>query len=328
MEDVYYRKKRGKNFFYIDENNKIIKSPDILERIKKMRIAPAYHDVIISKDPNNYIQAIGVDDKNRKQYVYHSSFIEKKTKEKYERMKFFGGKIQNIRKDIEKYLLSKSLDEDKAVSLALRMMDKYHFRVGNEKYKHENKSYGLTTLQPKHFTLVGDKAYVKFNGKKGVINEAKIDDKHLIWYIKKLKEYQSGGGRVTDGLFQYIDDGQTNIVTPELINDWLKYYGDISSKDFRTWGANSSLIEKLLKVKEIPDNKTKIKKTLIQAIKDNSVELNHTAAISKKNYIHPGFLDYYTNNTEEFYNMSKNYSKRKYLDKSDQILINILDKLK
>ena len=43
-------------------------------------------------------------------------------------------------------------------------------------------------------------------------------------------------------------------------------------------------------------------------IKDNAVELNHTAAISKKNYLHPGFLEYYTDNTEEFYNMSKNYS--------------------
>ena len=25
---------------------------------------------------------------------------------------------------------------------------------------------------------------------------------------------------------------ETNVVTPELINDWLKYYGDISSKTF------------------------------------------------------------------------------------------------
>ena len=34
------------------------------------------------------------------------------------------------------------------------MMDKYHFRVGNDRYKHENKSFGLTTLQPKHFYCI------------------------------------------------------------------------------------------------------------------------------------------------------------------------------
>ena len=74
-------KKTGFEYFYID-TRKQITNKDLL-RIEKLRIPPAWEDVWISQDSSADIQAIGTDDRGRKQYRYHQKHIEKA-----EQMKF------------------------------------------------------------------------------------------------------------------------------------------------------------------------------------------------------------------------------------------------
>ena len=47
------------------------------------------------------VQAIGIDNKDRSQYIYNKEFIEKQS-EQFEDLTYFG-KIKRIRKDINSY---------------------------------------------------------------------------------------------------------------------------------------------------------------------------------------------------------------------------------
>ena len=67
-------KSKKKQFIFLDKHNTQIKDPETLSRVKKLVIPPAYTDIKIANNPNNYLQAVGIDDKGRKQYVYKKSF--------------------------------------------------------------------------------------------------------------------------------------------------------------------------------------------------------------------------------------------------------------
>ena len=52
-----------------------------------------------------------------------------------------------------------------------------NFRIGNDKYLKENKSYGVTTLLNKHIQIKGDTVTLDINGKKDVQNTNKVKNK-------------------------------------------------------------------------------------------------------------------------------------------------------
>ena len=76
------RKKKGKQFVYMNKGS-IIKDKKILDRINKLVIPPAWKDVVIANSSKDKVQCIGVDDKNRKQYKYHSDYVKYKSDKKY-----------------------------------------------------------------------------------------------------------------------------------------------------------------------------------------------------------------------------------------------------
>jgi len=67
---MFYRKRRGENFYYVNNQNKIIKNTDIIDRINKLIIPPAWKDVQISNNVNDDVQVTGIDSKGRLQYIY------------------------------------------------------------------------------------------------------------------------------------------------------------------------------------------------------------------------------------------------------------------
>src|SRR5689334_5894649 len=64
------RKKSGKKFRYY-KNGSQIKDQDVVSRINKLAIPPAWTNVWISDKANGHLQATGLDAINRKQYRYH-----------------------------------------------------------------------------------------------------------------------------------------------------------------------------------------------------------------------------------------------------------------
>lgn len=64
------RKKRGKTFRYFCDG-KEVKNKEVLERISKLVIPPAWENVWICVLENGHLQATGIDADKRKQYRYH-----------------------------------------------------------------------------------------------------------------------------------------------------------------------------------------------------------------------------------------------------------------
>ena len=70
---------------YIDKKTKKrITDKKILKRIKEMRIPPGYSKVKISKKAKDKIQATGIDDAGRKQYIYSKKFVKEQQEIKFQ----------------------------------------------------------------------------------------------------------------------------------------------------------------------------------------------------------------------------------------------------
>ena len=122
--------KKTQKFIYKNKSSKkLVNDPKTMERIKSLKIPPAYTNVIISNDPNSKVQSIGTDTKKRKQYTYHPNHIENQSKLKFEDLIYFGKKIKRIRKDINTNIekCSKNIDllynKECIISIILYLID-------------------------------------------------------------------------------------------------------------------------------------------------------------------------------------------------------------
>src|SRR5690349_11983791 len=79
----FFRQKKGEKFIYYDTDGKALKDPVALERIEKMVIPPAWENVWISPKSNTHLQATGIDNRKRKQYIYHPDWIKLSQENKF-----------------------------------------------------------------------------------------------------------------------------------------------------------------------------------------------------------------------------------------------------
>jgi DNA topoisomerase I len=305
------RRTNNDNFTYYDRktHRKILDS-NTLKRIQSLRIPPAYTNVKISKRANTKVQAIGTDTKKRKQYIYNKEYVEMQKEIKFEDLIHFGRKIKRIRKDILTNIKSCSKDNSKIhdktciISLILFLIDRCNFRVGNERYKKLYNSYGATTLNKSHFTINKNNVVIKFNGKKGVSNQSKVDNKVVKNLIENLCRFES------EYIFCYNDSkGDTYRVTEKHINDYLKkYHKSLSVKMFRTWSANYMLLRSILD-HPLPENNKEANKNIRSIIKTAAGKMHHTGHVSKKSYMNNKLIDLYLENPIKFKGIIEQFRK-------------------
>ena len=108
---------------------------------------------------------------------------------------YFGKVLPKIKNDINKYMKSDKLTQDKIISIILSIIMHCGFRVGNIKYQKLYNSFGISNIIKDHIKFVDNSIIIKFVGKKGVINECNINDAELIRELitlthnKKNKDY-------------------------------------------------------------------------------------------------------------------------------------------
>ena len=327
------RKKRGKNFLYI-KNGNVIKDKKTLERILKLVIPPAWKDVVITSNENDKVQCIGIDDKGRKQYKYNTEFIEEQTTKKYyDSLLKFGKKINIIRNDILNILKKREWSLDKTIAFIILILDNCYLRIGNEKYKDDNDSYGITTLQKRHIIIKTNSVSFNFIGKKGVENNCIFKEKYIINLFKSL--YKEFNHKDHNTFFKYYNSkNEIYNISSSHINDFLKTYGDFSAKNFRTLYANENIIRYLLEntrhFKEDELNNLSERKCNIlinNCIDLISNKLNNTRAICKKSYICNDILDDFKEHRENFINQLKSLGKTKLknCNKYESILLKLLE---
>lgn len=212
----YTRKKKGKDFIYLDTDGRIITDPAVIGHIKGLVLPPAWTDVWICPYPNGHLQATGYDVRGRKQYRYHSRWSQVRNEHKFEKLYAFGRKLPLLRKQILHDIRKKNLIREKVSAIALSIMNETFIRAGNTAYEKEYGSYGLTTLKNKHVDIRGSRAFFKFRGKKGVTHQITLKDASLARLLRNVRELPG------QELFQYYDEnGEIRKLDSGDINDYL-----------------------------------------------------------------------------------------------------------
>ncbi len=297
-----------------------------IEKIKELKIPPAYENVTILN--NKKIIAYGYDSKNRKQVLYHPSFVATQNIKKYNKIsasiKFFS----KLKKKVSEDLNGNGGGNEKTMAIAviISLILSCGFRIGNKKYEKDNNSVGLTTLKYKHLAFKENKVIIDFIGKKGVRNVAECDNKRIYDYLyHKQATAMSNAKDIKDIQDTYIfnyDGGEANkVISSSDVNEYLRVISDpysiiITTKDLRTWNANmlfltyyrklQKLRKRTSKRREATDGKTEVaeaaaaaeaktakevEKDIKKAIEMVAEKLHNSYSICKKSYIDPKIID-------------------------------------
>jgi DNA topoisomerase-1 len=91
------RERRHGKWVILDPRGEPAADTETVERIRALRIPPAWTQVWIAGSPNAHLQATGLDSKGRRQYLYHPLWRVRRDHEKYDEMLEFAAKLPQIR---------------------------------------------------------------------------------------------------------------------------------------------------------------------------------------------------------------------------------------
>ena len=306
-EEGISRKKRqarkgGKTILSWDffmPNGKLISNKKIINRCNKLVLPPAWRDVWIALDAKAKLQATGWDAKGRLQYRYHETWTTGRAAEKFDGMTVFAGILPSIRRKVGLDLKRTGMPREKVVALIIKLIDLYHFRVGNDEYAKANKSYGLTTLKEGHVTFDRSKtaegkldAVFEFVGKSGKLWKRRIWEDDLAIMIDQSGAV--GGRHKNQDLFRYLDkngndfDIKSNHIN-EYLDDITSQQDKVTAKDFRTWAATWKTADRLSQQLD-PNTEAARKKVLNEVIKTVASDLGNTPTVCRSSYIHPNIM--------------------------------------
>ncbi len=308
------RKKLTHGWGYYDADDERITDRDEIDRLNAIGLPPAYRDAWFCTDRSGHIQAIGWDDKGRKQYRYHPDFREAQETAKYDRCAAFGHALPKLRAQVERDLAKRALSRERAVAAVVRLLDLGRVRVGNEGYARVNKSFGATTLRKRHARLSGTSLKLQYKAKSGKLRILTITDRSLASFVRKCQDLPG------QHLFRWVDaEGETHPVTSGDVNAYIREAmgGDFTAKHFRTWGASVLAFTSLAEAEQDISLKT-----MLGPVVD---ALGNTPAIARKSYVHPLLIDLVKDGQTAFRETLRLPRSAKHLNRHERGLIALLE---
>ncbi|HEY7630234.1 MAG TPA: hypothetical protein VH817_06020 [Thermoleophilaceae bacterium] len=284
------RRRRGKGFEYLNGNGNKVRRQAVLTRIDELRIPPAWKDVWICSDELGHLQATGVDAAGRKQYLYHPQWRARRDQEKFDEMIDFARSLPQMRERVARDLRKRSMNRERVLACAVRLLDRGFFRVGGEDYAVENESYGLATMRREHVTVERSGAITfDYPAKSGQRRVQSLVDPDVVKVVRELKRRRGGG----DELLAYKNGGRWRDVRSADINAYVKEVtgGDFSAKDFRTWNATVLAAVALAVSGQSKQSKNARKRAATRAVKEVAHYLGNTPAVCRNSYIDPRVFD-------------------------------------
>lgn len=282
------RRRSGKGFTYTAPDGSRLTDTETLCWIRSLAVPPAWNDVWISPYRNGHILATGRDARGRKQYRYHPKFRARQEAAKFGQLAEFGRTLPAIRRRIDADLRRNGLPREKVLAAVVALLEATAIRVGNEAYAQENRSFGLTTLRPRHVAVDGSAVTFSFRGKSGKAHRIGLENRRLARVVRHCQELP--GQR----LFTYeAEDGSPQVITSDDVNEYLRAASgrDISAKDFRTWSgtllAYAALREARASGSEDPGSEAARLSAYLAAIAEVAETLGNTVAICRRSYVHP-----------------------------------------
>jgi DNA topoisomerase I len=275
-------------FRYVDSDGRKVRTSETLARIRMLAIPPAWTSVWICEDTHGHLQATGRDARGRLQYRYHAQWRAQRDEHKFDRLGEFAAALPGIREAVVRDLAQPGLPRRKLQAAMVRLLDRTYVRVGDERYRRDNGSFGLTTLRTRHVRVRGDRIRLRFRGKSGKEHDLSLADRRLARVVRRcldLPGYE---------LFQYVEDGETRRLCATDVNEYLQQIAgaDYTSKDFRTWGA-TVIATVLLTRFGLPGSSSERTKTVNRALRAAAQALGNTLAVCRKSYVHPGVIEAY-----------------------------------
>ena len=153
----------------------------------------------ISPSPKGHILATGRDERGRKQYIYHPQWNAVRDQRKFDKLLLFGEALPLIREHTDQDLRRHGLGREKVIALVVRLLETTLIRVGNEEYRRNNESFGLTTLRD---AVTVEGAMVKFTFNKARTTRirsspARPSPRQSCRALRDIPR---------PGVFQYLDD--------------------------------------------------------------------------------------------------------------------------
>ena len=288
---MYFRKKHGKGFQYLDSNGEMVSEKELKEYFKTLVIPPAWKEVEINERKNAKILATGRDEKGRKQYIYNPKFRTKQDQKKFDRIIIFAEGLEHMRRVTGQHLRKKKLVREKVLASMVRLLESAFFRPGSDSYAKENESYGITTMRSKHLQIDGNELIFSYKGKSGIEQEKHILDAKLAKIIREIDELPGYE------IFKYYDEeNQIRDVKSDDLNAYIRDImgGEYSAKDFRTWSGTmiAAIALDELGIVEPKDQK-QLNKNIRQVVIAVSEKLGNTPAVARSSYIDPRVIDEY-----------------------------------
>ncbi|MFZ5964056.1 DNA topoisomerase IB [Thalassococcus sp. BH17M4-6] len=271
------RRRRGRGWSYTAPDGTHIDDKGERARIDALAVPPAYSDVWICPEPLGHLQATGRDARTRKQYRYHPDWTDFRARAKYDDLPAFGAALPALRRRILRDLREREPGERQfAIAALLALLDRAALRVGSPDYARRNKTFGASTLRPKHFSLDGGEIRLSYTGKGGARIRSRLRDRTLNRVLGALDDLAG------PTLISWTDDaGEGHAVTAGEVNALLAEMtgqSGITAKTFRTWNGSVAALEAALS----SDGPT------IKALSEAASErLHNTPTIARKSYIHP-----------------------------------------
>lgn len=316
------RKKAGKGFRYIDATGAIIRDPAVLGRIKAFVIPPAWRDVWICSFEQGHLQAVGQDQRERKQYRYHPRWREVRDEVKYGQTIAFGRALPALRKQVGHDFALPGLPRQKVLAILVRLLEITLIRVGNQKYARDNDSFGLTTLRARHLDIAGSNMRFRFRGKSGIEHTITVTDRRIARILRRIVDLPG------EELFQYLDEeGERRTIESADVNEYLRAAAgaDFSAKDFRTW-AGTVLARQSLQDLGCFESKSQAKRNVTLAIGEVARALGNTKTVCRKCYVHPEIIKAYLEGTlGAAMNKSKPGRAPKWLDPEEVATLKLLE---
>jgi DNA topoisomerase IB len=283
------RVRRGKTFEVLDEDGERVEDAEVLQRINELVIPPAWEQVWVSPYPGGHIQATGIDQKGRKQYLYHPKWRRRRDQEKFDDMVAFARTLPGLREHVERDLARGDLSREHVLAVAVRLLDRGFFRIGSEDYAEANSTYGLATIHKQHVKVREDRLEFAYPAKHGKQREMSVVDPEIADVVRRLRLRRGGGPE----LLAFKRGREWGDIRSHDINEYLKAATgqDVSAKDFRTWGATVMAAVALAIVEVSSLTTTARKRAVTRAVKEVATYLGNTPAVARASYIDPRVIE-------------------------------------
>lgn len=281
--DLGYRRVRsGGGFRYTDADGAALPAAE-RERVVGLVIPPAWRDVWISAEPRGHIQATGVDDAGRMQYLYHPDWSAGRDRGKYARALQLAEALPRARPRVTTSLRRDDLGRERVLAAAFRLLDLAAPRVGSERYLVSHGSRGLTTLRRRDAAVAASVTSLRFRGKSGKWQSLDVDDGELAAAVALLV-----AGRPASPLLAYERRRRRVALTPKDVNAYVRTMtgGAFTAKDFRTLRGTILAADALARIGPAATGRDRTQAEVL-AVKAAAAALGNTPTVARGSYIDP-----------------------------------------